>query len=94
MWLFNLSHDIFGKGIRVKPENIVNVKHYTHNELSIYQTKQVLQHHVSCLPTPSLLNMQYLLVGKTTLLRQKSQQTNYYFRIATKLAKAYQYKLL
>jgi len=28
-------------------------------------------------------------VGKTTLLRQKSQQAHYYYRIATKLAKAY-----
>jgi len=27
-------------------------------------------------------------------LRQKSQQTDYYFRIATKLANAYRYQLL
>jgi len=33
-------------------------------------------------------------VGKTTVLRQKSQQTYYYYRIATKLAKTYQYLLL
>jgi len=32
-------------------------------------------------------------VGKTTL-RQKSQQAHYYYRIATKLAKAYHYLLL
>jgi len=32
-------------------------------------------------------------MGKTVLLRRKSQQTNYYFRFATKLAKAYQYQL-
>jgi len=32
-------------------------------------------------------------VGKTTLC-QKSQQTHYYYRLATKLAKAYQYLLL
>jgi len=35
------------------------------------------------------------VVGKTTLLCQKSQQTHYYYRIATKLAKAFnQYLLL
>jgi len=33
-------------------------------------------------------------VGETTLLRQKSQQTHYYYRIATKRAKAYKYLLL
>jgi len=33
-------------------------------------------------------------VGKTALLRQKSQQTRYYYRIATKRAKGYQYMLL
>jgi len=32
-------------------------------------------------------------MGKT-ILRQKPQQTNYYFRIATKLANAYRYQLL
>jgi len=35
-----------------------------------------------------------LVLGKTVLLRQKSQQANYYFRFATKLAKAHQYQLL
>jgi len=33
-------------------------------------------------------------VGKTALLRLKSQQTHYYYRYKTKLAKAYQYLLL
>jgi len=33
------------------------------------------------------------VAGKTTLLRQISQQAHYYYRIATKLAKAYQYLL-
>jgi len=33
-------------------------------------------------------------MGKTTLLCPKSQQTHYYYRIATKFAKAYQYLLL
>jgi len=32
--------------------------------------------------------------GKTTLLHQISQQTHYYHRIATKLAKAYKNMLL
>jgi len=34
------------------------------------------------------------VTGKTTLLRQKLQQTHYYYRVATKLRKAYQYLLL
>jgi len=34
------------------------------------------------------------VVGKATLSLQKSQQTHYYHRIATKLAKAYHYMLL
>jgi len=34
------------------------------------------------------------IVGKTALLRHKSQQTPYYYRIATKRAKAYQDLLL
>jgi len=33
-------------------------------------------------------------MGKTVLLNRKSQQANYYFRFATKLAKVYQYQLL
>jgi len=33
-------------------------------------------------------------VGKTTILRQKSQDTRYYYRVAAKLAKLYQYLLL
>jgi len=46
-------------------------------------------------PGPAYLNMRNrLVVGKTILLRQKSRQTNYLFRIATKLAKAYRYQLL
>jgi len=34
------------------------------------------------------------VVGKTTLLRQKSQQAHYYYRILTKFEKAYHYLLL
>jgi len=33
-------------------------------------------------------------MGKTTLLCQKPQQMRYYYRIATKLAKAHKYLLL
>jgi len=43
-------------------------------------------------PSLAYLICYHLVVGKTTLLRQMSQQTNY-FRIATKIAKAYQYQL-
>jgi len=34
------------------------------------------------------------LMGKTPLLRKKSQQIHYYYRIATNVAKAFQYLLL
>jgi len=33
-------------------------------------------------------------MGKTVLLHRKLQQANYFFRFATKAAKAYQYQLL
>jgi len=42
----------------------------------------------------SLLNVQSSSSELTTLLRQKSQQTHYYFRIAIKLAKTHQNLLL
>jgi len=43
---------------------------------------------------PILHTIQTSSSGKTALLRQKSQQTHYYYIIATKIAKAYQYLLL
>jgi len=47
------------------------------------------------LPRPtSIIFNRPVVVGKTILLRQKPQSTHYYHRIATKLAKAYQYLLL
>jgi len=94
LWLFNLSHDIFGKYInnysRVKPEHIIKVKHYMHNGQIIYKTTYVGYYKTRFL---ALLRLAYLIcnslvVGKTTLLRQKSQQT------ANKLGKAYQYQFL
>jgi len=42
--------------------------------------------------TPRLFNRP--VVGKTTLLNQKSQKIHYYIRTVTKLAKAYLYLLL
>jgi len=62
-----------------------------HNGLSIYQTKD----YISCLTTPfQHITFNRPVVGKTKLLCQKSQQTHYYYRIATKFAKAYQNLLL
>jgi len=60
-----------------------------HNGLSIYQTKycKTMFLALACL---SYININRPVVGRTALLRQKSQQTHYYYRIATKLAKAYQ----
>jgi len=61
------------------------------NGLSIYQTK-FCETTFRLITTLILHNI--LFVHKTTLLRQNSQQTHHYCRIATKLAKAYQYLLL
>ena len=46
------------------------------------------------LPRLSYITFNRPVVGKITLLYQKSQQTHYYYRIAAKLVKAYQYLLL
>ena len=71
----------------------MKLKQYVHNELSIYQTKHRKTTFLA-LPRVSSITFNRPVVGKTTLLRQKSQQTHYYYRIATKLAKTYQYLLL
>jgi len=64
-----------------------------HNGLSIYQTKYCKTTFLA-LPYLSYILLNGPAVGKTALLRQKSQQTHYSYRVATKLAKAYQYLLL
>ena len=46
------------------------------------------------LPCIVCLIFKHPVVGEATLLRQKTQQTHYYFRIATKPAKTYQNMLL
>jgi len=46
------------------------------------------------LPRLSYIIFNRPVVDKTILLRQKSQQAYYFYRIATKLAKACQYQLL
>jgi len=63
------------------------------NELSIYQTKYCKTTFLA-LPRLSYIIVNRPVVVKTTLLRQKWQQTHNYNRLATKLAKAYQYLLL
>ena len=62
-----------------------------HNGLSIYQTKYC---RFLALPRLSYILFNRPVVVKTTLLRQKSQQTHYYYRIATEVPKEYQYLLL
>jgi len=64
-----------------------------HNGLSIYPTKYCTTTFLA-LPRLSYIVFNRPVVNKTTLLRRNSQQTQYYCRIATKLAKAYQYLLL
>ena len=63
-----------------------------HNRLSIYQTKYYKTTFLALLCLPYII-FNRPVVGKTTLLHQKSQETHYYYRIATKLAKSYQYLL-
>jgi len=64
-----------------------------HNGLSTYQIKYSKTTFLA-LPCLSYIIFNRPVVGKTALLRQKSQQTHYYYRIANKLAKAHQYLLL
>jgi len=64
-----------------------------HNGLSTYQTKYCKITFLA-LPRLSYIIFNRPVVGKTKLLREKSQQTHYYYTIATKRAKAYQYLLL
>jgi len=69
------------------------LKPYMHKGLSIYQTKYCKTTFLA-LPCLSYIIFNRPVVGKTTLLRQKSQQTHYYCRIATQLANAYKNMLL
>jgi len=64
-----------------------------YNGLSIYQVKHCKTMFLT-LPRLSYKIFNRPVVGKSTLLCQKSQQTHSYYRIAKKLAKAYQYLLL
>jgi len=66
-----------------------------HNGLSIYQIKYCKTTFLALpLPPLSYIIFDRPVTGKITLLCQKSQQTHYHYRIATKLAKIYQYLLL
>jgi len=71
----------------------MKLKRYMHNGLTIHQAKYCKTTFLS-LPCLSSILFNRPVVGKTALLRQKSQQTHYYYKIATKLAKVYQYLLL
>jgi len=71
----------------------MKLKHYMHNALNVCQTKYC-KTTFSTLPRQSYIIFNRPVVGKTTLFRPKSQQAHYYYRTATKLAKAYQYLLL
>jgi len=64
-----------------------------HNGLSIYQTKYCKTTFLA-FPCLSYILFNRPVVGKTSVLRLKSQQTDYYYRIATKFAKACLYLLL
>jgi len=81
---------------RVKPGNIKKVKLYMHHGQSIYQNKYVLHCKTTFFAFHAwpILICNLLVMGKTVLLRETSQQTLYDFRFAPKLAKAYQHQLL
>jgi len=74
-------------------DSFISKKHYMHNGLSIYQTKYCKTTFLAS-PCRCYILFNHPVVDKTSLLYQKSQQTYYYYRIATKFAKAYQYLLL
>jgi len=71
----------------------MKLKHCMYNGLSFYQTTYCKTTFLT-LPRVTYIIFNRPVVGKATLLRSKSQQTHCYYRIATKLAKAYQYVLL
>jgi len=56
-----------------KPENIMKLKQCMHNGFSFYQTTYCKTTFLALLTAPILFNRP--VVGKTTLLRPKSQQT-------------------
>jgi len=93
IWLFNFGDDkYFNHYSRVKPENIIKLKNYMHNGLSIDQNKYCKTTFLA-LPRVSYIIFNRPVVGKI-LLRQKSQQAHFYYIITTKLAKVYHYLLL
>jgi len=61
----------------VKPENIIKLKRYMHNGLSIYQTKYSKTTFLA-VPCLSSILFNRPVVGKTALLRQKSQKNHYH----------------
>jgi len=71
----------------------MKLKQYMNNGFTTYQTKYSKTTFLA-LPRLSYIIFNRPVKGKTTLLRQKSQQTHHYCRFATKLAKAYQYMML
>ena len=81
--------NIYSRG---KPETIIRLKYCVHNGLSIYQTNYCTTTFL-VLPRLSFMIFNRPVLGKTKLLHQKSQETHYYYRIATKLENAHQYLL-
>jgi len=87
-WLFSFGGDILTSTLITTVETNLRTKfkHYMHNGLSNYQTKYCKTTFLA-LPHLSRILYNHLVVGKTTLLRKRSQQIHYY-RIATKLCKS------
>jgi len=67
--------------------------HYLRSRSSIYQTKYCETTFLT-LPRTAYITFNRPVASKTTLLCKKSQQSYYYYRIATQLAKTYLYLLL
>jgi len=78
---------------RVKPENIIKLKRYMRNGLSIYQTKYCK---TTFLTMPILYSIQLSSSGQNNIITPEvaTNPLLLQYRLATKLAKAYQYLLL
>ena len=80
---------------KLKLENIIKLKHYMH-KWSEHLANQVGYCETTFLALPRIAYIIFnrVVAGKTTILRQKSQLSHYYYRIATKLVKTHHYLLL
>jgi len=65
-WLFNFGDDILISALvtRLKPENIMKLKHYMHNLLSIYQTQYCKTTFLALIP------LSYIILNRPVVEKQ------------------------